>query len=80
MVDLINRSELPTGKVIDFLASNVDYHRPGMADLTGLTEVRKVFELYRGGLPDQNGTVEDLIAEGDKAARRFSWRGTHQAR
>jgi steroid delta-isomerase-like uncharacterized protein len=28
--------------------------------------------------PDLHGTVEELIAEGDKVAVRVSWRGTHK--
>jgi steroid delta-isomerase-like uncharacterized protein len=76
--DLINRSDPLTGGVTAFLASNVVYHRPGMPDLKGLTEVSQVFEMYGSALPDQNGTIEDLLAESDKVACRFSWRGTHQ--
>jgi predicted ester cyclase len=28
--------------------------------------------------PDLHGTVEDLIAEGDRVAARMTWQGTHR--
>ena len=33
---------------------------------------------YRGAFPDGHTTVEDVIAEGDKVAYRWSFRGSHQ--
>lgn len=33
----------------------------------------------RQGFPDIQWTVEDLVAEGDKVAIRWSWQGTHLA-
>jgi len=42
-------------------------------------EAFKVFltELI-AGLPDVTVTVDDTVAEGDKVACRWSWRGTHK--
>ena len=28
--------------------------------------------------PDYHSTIEDMVAEGDKVAGRFTWQGTHQ--
>ena len=34
--------------------------------------------MMRGGFPDIQWTVEELISEGDKLAARFTMRGTHR--
>jgi len=34
--------------------------------------------MVRGGFPDIQWTLEDMIAEGDKVAARFTMPGTHQ--
>ena len=34
--------------------------------------------MIRGGLPDLQGQIDDLIAEGDKVVWRYVSRGTHQ--
>jgi steroid delta-isomerase-like uncharacterized protein len=77
-IDLFNRNDLPTGEVIAPLASNFVYHRPGMPDVTGLTDVRQVVEMLRSAVADMHQTIEDMVAEGDKVACRYSGRGTHQ--
>jgi predicted ester cyclase len=32
----------------------------------------------RTSFPDMQGTVEDVIAEGDRVAARMTWHGTHR--
>jgi steroid delta-isomerase-like uncharacterized protein len=76
--DLFNRNDLPTEEVIAPLASSIVFHRPGMPDVTGLTGMRQVVEMYRSWSTDYHSTIEDLVAEGDKVACRWSGRGTHQ--
>ena len=34
--------------------------------------------MFRSAFPDLNVTVEDLVAEGNKVAARWSWGGTHR--
>jgi steroid delta-isomerase-like uncharacterized protein len=47
-------------------------HQPGRAGLlTTITRMRTAF-------PDLQYTIEDMVAEGDKVAVYFVWRGTHQ--
>src|SRR5262249_41450532 len=36
-------------------------------------------EALREGFPDIHYTLEDLLAEGDKVAVRWHWKGTHRA-
>jgi predicted ester cyclase len=37
-----------------------------------------VIGMMRGSLPDIQWTLEEMIAEGDKVAARFTMRGTHR--
>jgi predicted ester cyclase len=43
----------------------------------GVEGVKQVVSELRTSFPDVQITVEDQIAEGDKVATRYSWRGTH---
>ena len=76
--DLLNRKDLLTEEWIAPLASNIVYHRAGMPDVTGLTGMRQVLDMSRSAIADMHATIEDLVAEGDKVACRWSGSGTHQ--
>ncbi len=58
-------------------AANVVWHEPEQ-DVQGLEEAKRFFSKYLTAFPDFNATVEDAIAEGDKAVTRWTVRGTHQ--
>ena len=46
--------------------------------LRGPENFKPFWRRFRGAFPDIRIQVEDVIAEGDKTAVRFSFRGTHQ--
>ena len=75
-IDLFTMNDLPTEEVIAPLASGFVYHRPGVPDVTGLTDMSQVVETYRSAITDMRGEIEDLVAEGDKVACR--WSGDHK--
>ncbi len=52
-------------------------HEPDQ-DLQSLEEVKQYLSMYVSAFPDLDVTVEDVIAEGDKAVTRWTLRGTHQ--
>ncbi len=58
-------------------AADVVWHEPEQ-DVQGLEEAKQFFSKYLTAFPDFNATVEDAIAEGDKAVTRWTIRGTHQ--
>ena len=66
------------GAMDDVLAPNVVVHGPGAPGPMD----REAFKQFRNtlytGFPDLLHTIEDMIAEGDKGASRFTGRGTHQ--
>ena len=46
--------------------------------IQGQDGLRQFVSLYRSAFPDVHFTIEDMIAEGDKLAVRWSVTGTHQ--
>ena len=44
----------------------------------GPEDVKQFVNTYRSAFPDGHTIIEDLIAEGDKVAYRWTYRGTHQ--
>ncbi len=58
-------------------ATNLVWHEPDK-DIQGLEEAKQYLSTYLSAFPDVNVTVEDVIAEGEKAVTRWTIRGTHQ--
>ena len=44
----------------------------------GREGLKQVLSMFFAGFPDQQWTIEEMIAEGDKVVTRFTFRGTHQ--
>lgn len=65
------------GVIEEIYAPDVVLHEPDR-DVRGLEEARQFVTTYKTAFPDLNVTVEDVIAEGDKAVTRWTVRGTHQ--
>ncbi|MCI0391732.1 MAG: ester cyclase [Acidobacteria bacterium] len=66
--------------VADELYSTDAVHRdPVTPDLgSGPESIKQLRTLYGTSFPDQQFTVDDLVAEGDKVVLRWTVRGTHQ--
>jgi steroid delta-isomerase-like uncharacterized protein len=73
--DFMNQNNLPSE---DFLSPEFIFHDPGMPDVNDLAGVRQFIAGCNDAFEDQRGTIEDIIAEGDKVVCRWSWRGTHK--
>ncbi|MGX1883463.1 ester cyclase [Streptomyces sp. NPDC055287] len=57
-----------------------DYHDHDVAnerDTMGVDDIRMETLGYRAAFPDFQFTIEDQVAEGDRVATRWSWRGTN---
>jgi steroid delta-isomerase-like uncharacterized protein len=48
-----------------------------MQDWT-LEPMKQYLKALRGSFPDEVFTIEDVFAEGDKVALRYTWQGTHK--
>jgi steroid delta-isomerase-like uncharacterized protein len=58
-------------------AADLVWHEPAQ-EVQGLEEAKQLIAMYKTAFPDLNVTVEDVIAEGEKAVTRWTVRGTHQ--
>src|SRR4051794_1231012 len=60
----------------ELMAPDVVIHMPTreVVDLDGL---KGFAHMWRGSFPDWHSTFEELIAEGDRVAERWTGRGTH---
>jgi steroid delta-isomerase-like uncharacterized protein len=61
----------------ELMASDAVIHMPTgeVVDLDGL---KGFAAMWRGSFPDWHSTPEELIAEGERVAERWTGRGTHQ--
>ena len=58
-------------------AAELVWHEPDQ-DVQGYEQAKQFVAMYKTAFPDLNVTVEDAIAEGDKAVTLWTIRGTHQ--
>jgi steroid delta-isomerase-like uncharacterized protein len=65
--------------VDELLAVDHINHNPATPDQpTGAEGVREVVTMFRSAMPDLEVVIEDMIAEGDKVAVRYTLEGTHE--
>ena len=58
-------------------APDLVWHEPDQ-DIRGYDQAKQFVSTFFAAMPDINITVEDVIAEGEKAVSRYTIRGTHQ--
>ena len=71
--EVINKGNLEVADEV--MASNYVYHFP-MGEVNGPGGFKELIGMMRNAFPDLNITVDDLIAEGETVAARFTMRGT----
>ncbi len=63
----------------ELIAKDAVFHVPTQkTPLQGPAGYLFIVAMMRGGFPDVRWTLEEMIAEGDKVAARFTMRGTHR--
>lgn len=63
----------------ELISPDVVFHVPGRSEpMRGPAGYLAVIGMMRSGFPDIQWTLEEMIAEDDKVAARFTMRGTHQ--
>jgi steroid delta-isomerase-like uncharacterized protein len=63
----------------ELLAPDYVNHDPATPDTpAGPEGVKGVVSMFRSGIPDLKVVIEDMIAEGDKVATRYTLEGTHE--
>ncbi len=67
------------GLVDELVAPDYVNHSPGIPDQPeGPEGIKAVVSMFRGGMPDLRVVIDDMIAEGDKVAVRYTIEGTHE--
>jgi steroid delta-isomerase-like uncharacterized protein len=75
-VQFINTADEKLGE--ELIAPDAEFYVPFQSEpLVGPTGWLKAVEVMRGGFPDVQWTLEDLVVEGEKVAARYTMRGTH---
>jgi steroid delta-isomerase-like uncharacterized protein len=62
----------------DLVAATYVGHDPAAPDAQGTAGLKQRVSRLRTAFPDLQVTVEDMVAEGDKVATRFTLQGTHK--
>ena len=63
----------------ELISPDAIFHVPGRPEpIRGPAGYLAVIGMMRGGFPDIQWTLEEMIAEDDKVAARFTMRGTHR--
>jgi steroid delta-isomerase-like uncharacterized protein len=76
-VELINSASEPLAE--ELIHPDATFHVPGRADpMVGPAGYLAVIAMMRAGFPDIQWTLEEMVAEADKVAARFTMRGTHR--
>jgi steroid delta-isomerase-like uncharacterized protein len=64
---------------LELISPDAVFHVPGRSEpMRGPSGYLAIIGMMRGGFPDIQWKLEEMIAEGDKVAARFIMRGTHR--
>jgi steroid delta-isomerase-like uncharacterized protein len=75
-VEGINKHDL---SIVDKVVSgDYVYHGPGGQDVKGPESFKQLATASLTGLPDLHYAIEDMVAEGDKVAVRYTMTATHK--
>ncbi|KPH77491.1 ester cyclase [Bosea vaviloviae] len=76
-VQFINTADEMLGE--ELIAPNAEFYVPFQSDpLIGPPGWLAAINVMRGGFPDVQWTLEELVVEGEKIAARYTMRGTHE--
>lgn len=63
----------------ELIATNAVFHVPGRPEpMRGPAGYLAIIAMMREGFPDVKWILDEMVAEDDKVAARFTMRGTHQ--
>lgn len=63
----------------ELISPSAVFHVPGRTEpMRGPAGYLAIIGMMRGSFPDIQWTLEEMVAEGDKIAARFTMRGTHR--
>jgi steroid delta-isomerase-like uncharacterized protein len=63
----------------EIISPEAVFHVPGRTEpVRGPTGYLEIIRMMRGGFPDIQWVLEEMVAEGDMVAARFTMRGSHR--
>ena len=74
--EIWSKGNLPA--IDKLLAADLIFNYPPQGAKPGREVYKQVVKSYFNGFPDFKSTIEDMLAEGDKVAVRWTSRGTHR--
>ena len=78
VVDLINQGKLE--QVKEHYISDFSNHDPSAPTVRDREALMQNFAARRAAFPDGRITIEDMVAEGDQVAERWTYQGTHNGK
>jgi steroid delta-isomerase-like uncharacterized protein len=76
-VEFINTADEKLAE--ELISPDAIFYVPGRPEpMKGPEGYLEIIQMMRSGFPDIQWTLDDMIAENDKVAARFTMRGTHQ--
>jgi steroid delta-isomerase-like uncharacterized protein len=75
VVDEVNKGNFAAA--VELLATDYIDHADPPETPPGVESAKRRWTMFRSAFPDTHVTLENIIAEGDKVAVRFTLRGTH---
>ena len=74
-----NKGKAAAMAVIDELcATNLVFHGGSGEDIRGIKDFKQLMNKFYSAFPDNHFTIDDIVAEGDKVAVRYTITGTHK--
>lgn len=76
LFDMFNSGDFSAADEV--IAPDYAWHGPSGRDVRGVDGWKQLATAYRTAFPDVRSSIEDIIAEGDLVATRWTGRGTHR--
>ena len=76
-VEVFNKGDLSIADEI--ISNDYEYHGP-MGEFKGVDGFKQIVIAVRTALPDIHFKIDDMVAEGDKVAVRYTWTGTFKGK
>ncbi len=74
--ELFNKGDLSVADEI--ISADYVYHSPLGMEFKGPEGVKQMVAMARDAFPDIHFTIDDMVAEGDVVAVRYTYTGTHK--
>lgn len=71
-------SKADAAAIDELCADNFVFHYPGVEVTPNREGFKQTVTTWNAPFADIEGTIEDMIVEGDKVAVRWTWRQTHK--